>query len=250
MRIMKIISLAVIAPLAACNAADRVSEIGEGPRLAAVGNPAGSQIVAEIPRPAPIRHVNNSLWQTGAKSFFNDPRARNIGDVITVNVSTSDAAKLSNTTFEGIQKLTELNLQAAKAAMADGQAMLQAVSASKDPGDVLKGNAPQPAADKAIEYARHVCEIATQAQADLARAVEEQYELQQRNVQAFVDAFVKNAPAGSEAISATLQATLDNATQSYRAAQAISQQLTGLASTTFTATPGAATGSDRQPTHR
>ncbi|QEZ46893.1 phasin family protein [Cupriavidus oxalaticus] len=162
----------------------------------------------------------------------------------------TNLAKLSNTTFEGIQKLTELNLQAAKAAMADGQAMLQAVSASKDPGDVLKGNAPQPAADKAIEYARHVCEIATQAQADLARAVEEQYELQQRNVQAFVDAFVKNAPAGSEAISATLQATLDNATQSYRAAQAISQQLTGLASTTFTATPGAATGSDRQPTHR
>ena len=99
MRIMKIISLAVLAaPLAACNAADRVSEIGDGPRLAAVGNPAGSQIVSEIPRPAPIRHVNNSLWQTGAKSFFNDPRARNIGDVITVNVSTSDAAKLSNTT--------------------------------------------------------------------------------------------------------------------------------------------------------
>src|SRR5690606_39257355 len=97
MRIMKIISLALLAPLAACNAADRISEIGEGPRLAAMGNPAGSQLVADIPRPAPIRHVNNSLWQTGAKSFFNDPRARNIGDVITVNVSTSDAAKLSNT---------------------------------------------------------------------------------------------------------------------------------------------------------
>ena len=95
---VKLAALALIAPLAACNAADRVSEIGAGPRLAAVGNPAGSQIVTEIPRPAPIRHVNNSLWQTGAKSFFNDPRARNIGDVITVNVSTSDAAKLSNTT--------------------------------------------------------------------------------------------------------------------------------------------------------
>ncbi|MBP0618660.1 phasin family protein [Cupriavidus consociatus] len=152
-------------------------------------------------------------------------------------------AKLSNTTFEGIQKLTELNLQAAKTAMAEGQGMLQAVSANKDLGDVLsvQGSVPQHAADKAIEYARHVCEIATQAQSDLARAVEEQYELQQRNVQAFVDAFVKNAPAGSEAISATLQATLDSATQSYRAAQALSQQLTGLASASFNAAPGAAT---------
>ncbi|BDB24522.1 phasin family protein [Cupriavidus sp. P-10] len=164
----------------------------------------------------------------------------------------NNLAKLSNTTFEGIQKLTELNLQAAKAAMADGQAILQAVSANKDLGDVLsfQGNVQQPAADKAIEYARHVCDIATQAQADLAKAVEEQFEQQQRNVQAFVDAFVKNAPAGAEGISATLQATLDNATQSYRAAQAISQQLAGLASATFTVNPGAATGSDRQPTQR
>ncbi|WP_240745876.1 MULTISPECIES: TIGR01841 family phasin [Cupriavidus] len=162
----------------------------------------------------------------------------------------TNLAKLSNSTLEGIQKLTELNLQAAKAAMAEGQVILQAVSANQDPGLSVQGNVPQSAADKAIEYARHVCEIASQAQADLARAVEEQYEQQQRNVQAFVDAFVKNAPAGSEAISATLQATLDNATQSYRAAQALSQQLAGLASATFTATPGAATGPDRQPTQR
>ncbi|MCY1280498.1 phasin family protein [compost metagenome] len=159
----------------------------------------------------------------------------------------TNLAKLSNTTLEGIQKLTELNLQAARAAMAEGPAILQAVSASKDLRDVLsgQGNVPQSAADKAIAYAQHVCAIATQTQAELARAVEEQYEQQQRNVQAFVDAFVKNAPAGSEAISATLQATLDNATQSYRAAQALSQQLTGLASATFTATTGAATGPQR-----
>ena len=90
--------LAMTASLAACSAATRLSDIGEAPRLAALGNPAGSQIVAEIPRPAPIRHVDNSLWQPDAKSFFNDPRARLIGDVITVNVSTADAAKLSNTT--------------------------------------------------------------------------------------------------------------------------------------------------------
>ena len=54
--------------------------------------------MADIPRPAPITHVNNSLWQPGAQSFFHDPRAMHIGDVITVNVSITDAAKLQNTT--------------------------------------------------------------------------------------------------------------------------------------------------------
>jgi len=86
------------ASLSACSALDRLENIGEAPKLAAVGNPAGTQIVAEIPRPAPISHADNSLWQPGAQSFFHDPRAMHIGDVITVNVSVTDTAKLQNTT--------------------------------------------------------------------------------------------------------------------------------------------------------
>jgi flagellar L-ring protein precursor FlgH len=86
------------AALTACSAVDRLHNIGEAPALAKVGNPAGQTIVAEIPRPAPITHVDNSLWQPGAQSFFHDPRAMHIGDVITVNVSVTDAAKLQNST--------------------------------------------------------------------------------------------------------------------------------------------------------
>jgi flagellar L-ring protein precursor FlgH len=59
-----------------------------------VGNPAGQQIVAAIPRPSPITHDNNSLWQPGSQSFFHDPRAMHVGDVITVNVSVTDSAKM------------------------------------------------------------------------------------------------------------------------------------------------------------
>jgi flagellar L-ring protein precursor FlgH len=91
-------ALMLASVLSACSAVDRIENIGEAPKLAQVGNPAGHNIVADIPRPAPITHADNSLWQPGARSFFNDPRAGHIGDVITVNVSTADAAKLSNTT--------------------------------------------------------------------------------------------------------------------------------------------------------
>src|SRR5688572_32697482 len=91
-------ALLITSSLAACSAMDRIENIGEAPRLAAVGNPAGQQIVAAIPAPAPIRHIDNSLWQPGAKSFFNDPRASRIGAVITVNVSTAHPAHLPHTT--------------------------------------------------------------------------------------------------------------------------------------------------------
>ena len=49
------------------------------------------------PPPEPTRDVN-SLWASGARSFFHDPRASRPGDIITVNISVADAAKLSNTT--------------------------------------------------------------------------------------------------------------------------------------------------------
>jgi flagellar L-ring protein FlgH len=84
--------------LSGCSALDRIESVGEAPKLSPVGNPADTQIVAAIPTPPPITHSGNSLWQPGAKSFFHDPRATHVGDVITVTVSVADAAKLSDTT--------------------------------------------------------------------------------------------------------------------------------------------------------
>jgi len=95
----KLTTLALIgASLAGCGAVDRIDAIGKAPALAPVGNPAEKEIMAHIPQPSPITNVNNSLWQAGAKSFFHDPRASHVGDVITVTISVADTAKLSNST--------------------------------------------------------------------------------------------------------------------------------------------------------
>jgi flagellar L-ring protein precursor FlgH len=98
------------AALSACSAVDRIENIGEAPKMAAVGNPAGQQIVAAIPRPSPITHDNNSLWQPGSQSFFHDPRAMHVGDVITVNVSVADTAKMQNTTSRSRTNSDNANL--------------------------------------------------------------------------------------------------------------------------------------------
>ena len=66
------------AALCGCSALDRISNIGETPKLAPVGNPADTKIVASIPALPPISHEGNSLWQPGAKSFFHDPRANHV----------------------------------------------------------------------------------------------------------------------------------------------------------------------------
>src|SRR5689334_16339256 len=91
------------AALAGCSTLDRIENIGKAPDLAPIHTqvaipvappPAPGQIaMAVVPAPA-----TNSLWQPEARSFFHDPRASRVGDILTVNVSVADAAKISDTT--------------------------------------------------------------------------------------------------------------------------------------------------------
>ncbi len=84
--------------LCGCSAVDRIQNIGSTPKMAPLGNPADTKLVASIPALPPITHDDNSLWQANAKSFFLDPRASRMGDVITVNVTVADSANLQDTT--------------------------------------------------------------------------------------------------------------------------------------------------------
>ncbi|WP_354682461.1 TIGR01841 family phasin PhaP3 [Cupriavidus necator] len=135
---------------------------------------------------------------------------------------------LTNTAFDGFQKLTELNLQVVRTTLAEGQA------------NVAQGNLAQPAAEKAVAYARNVYDIASNTQAELTKAVEAQYEQHNRNVQAFVDAFVKNAPAGSEAIVALLQSSVAAASGTYQSFQNAAKQTAEVARAKFATTAAAA----------
>ena len=86
--------------LSACSAVDRIENIGQPPALAPVHNPA----IHPVYRPVPVTttrppvHEANSLWASGSRSFFHDPRASHVGDLLTVDISIADAAKISDTT--------------------------------------------------------------------------------------------------------------------------------------------------------
>jgi len=88
--------------LAACGAADRISNIGKAPELTPIKDikaPAAQRSISlPMPNTEPVRNKPNSLWRTGARSFFKDQRASRIGDILTVNIDVSDSAQIGNTT--------------------------------------------------------------------------------------------------------------------------------------------------------
>src|SRR5262249_10741444 len=48
------------------------------------------------PAPQPAYRPGNSIWQDASADLFRDPRARKIGDVVTVRISIKDKATLDN----------------------------------------------------------------------------------------------------------------------------------------------------------
>lgn len=95
-------AVTIVTSLSACNLATRISEIGDGPELTTIENPTVQPKYrpVSLPMPAPQVAEDNpsSLWRSGARAFFKDHRATDIGDMVTVQLNLADTATLSNTT--------------------------------------------------------------------------------------------------------------------------------------------------------
>ncbi len=103
MRIVRIAALsAVIAAVAGCNTLTKLSEIGDGPKLSQIDNPTArpdyKPVNLPLPAAQPADHNPNSLWRPGAKAFFKDTRAKDIGDILTVKLNLKDSATWDNKT--------------------------------------------------------------------------------------------------------------------------------------------------------
>ncbi len=88
--------------LSSCAYFDRLTNIGDTPKLTAIQNPThkpGYKPVS-LPMPArkPAQYSSNSLWRSGARTFFKDQRARQVGDLLTVKVEIADKAAFENET--------------------------------------------------------------------------------------------------------------------------------------------------------
>jgi phasin family protein len=124
---------------------------------------------------------------------------------------------LTTAAVESAEKVASLNMNAAKASVEESSVIAKQLLASKDTQEFLSLIAalPQPTAAKAVAYNRHLAEIASSAQAEFARATQEQFEETSRKFSALVDEAARNAPAGSENALAIMKTAIRNASGSY-----------------------------------
>lgn len=145
--------------------------------------------------------------------------------------------ELARKSFEGVEKLVELNLQAVRAAMGDSVEQSKALLAAKDPQALaaLQADLVQPAAEKATAYGRQIYDIATSTQSEVSKLVESQMVAAQEKILGLVDAAVKNAPAGGEESLAMIKQAVTAANGALANVQKAAKQALNVAETNFEA---------------
>ncbi|HMQ71215.1 MAG: phasin family protein [Rhodoferax sp.] len=144
---------------------------------------------------------------------------------------------MTNKVFEGVEKLVELNMQAARTMLSEAADNTQAALQAKDAQELLALQASllQPAADKAMAYSRHVYEITAGTNAELAKLTEAQFADLQGKAYAVVDTAVKNAPAGTENAVALVKSAMAAANNAFESVQKATKQAAEVAEANFQA---------------
>ena len=124
---------------------------------------------------------------------------------------------LAQKTFAGFEKLIELNINVAKTSLEESNAASKQMLASNDPQAFFKIGTEQgqPAAEKAMSYAKHVAGIASEIQAEFSKAAESQAAEVNRQFLEMMNEATKSAPAGSENAVAMLKTAMSKATEGY-----------------------------------
>ena len=144
---------------------------------------------------------------------------------------------LTSKAFEGVEKIVELNLQTARAAMGEVAEATRAALSVKDAQELmaLQAGLLQPVAEKAAAYSRHVYEIAAATNAEVTKVAEATASEAQAKFLAVVDTAVKNAPAGTENVVALVKSAVAASTNAYEGMQKAAKQAADVAEANFQA---------------
>jgi flagellar L-ring protein FlgH len=138
-----------------CSSIDRLSQIGETPKLSSIDNPTAAPgykpVQMPMPKPEAVSYNANSLWRNGSRSFFKDQRAHQIGDLLTVTVNITDQANFANETQRsrtvtedsGITAFLGSNLLTGKTALPGRLLTADATSNSDGKGSIQRAETLQ-----------------------------------------------------------------------------------------------------------
>ncbi|OYY21642.1 MAG: Phasin (PHA-granule associated protein) [Polynucleobacter sp. 24-46-87] len=140
---------------------------------------------------------------------------------------------LTNQALKSIEKLIELNMHIAKQSLGESMSSAKKALEVKDIQQLLahQAEAVQPMAEKIMAYSRHLYELAHETQASFTKSAEQELQAGQKKINALVEDWTKNAPAGSDAAVNAMKQAIASATNVFETSQKAVKHAVELAQT-------------------
>ena len=138
---------------------------------------------------------------------------------------------LVRTAFNGIERLTALNMAASREFFNASVANTQQLMSAKDAGAVAKLNADlsKPNVDKLMEYSRNVYDLVSDMQKEVTSVMEAQYSNFSKTAANAVEQAKGATPVGGDVFAATMQSMLGASTKAFDQMTSMAKQLSDIA---------------------
>ncbi len=138
---------------------------------------------------------------------------------------------LLRTAFNGLERLTALNMAASRDFFNNSVATTQQLMSVKDANELskLNTNLAQPNVDKLMDYSRSIYDLVSEMQKEVTAVMEAQYSSFTKNAASAVEKATASAPVGGDVFAATMKSMLDASTKAFGNMSAVAKQLTEIA---------------------
>ena len=138
---------------------------------------------------------------------------------------------LLRTAFNGVERLTALNMAASREFFNNTVANAQQLMSAKDASAVAKLNTElaQPNVEKWMDYSRSVYDLVAEMQKEVTSVMEAQYSSFAKNAEQAVASAKASTPVGGDVFAATMQSMLGASTKAFDQMTNMAKQFADLA---------------------
>jgi phasin family protein len=135
--------------------------------------------------------------------------------------------KLAEIATENFEKLADVQVRAAKAALAESLKTFKQLASAKDVGEfgTLSTSLTQPTWDKTSAYVKSVYDVVSASQAEFAHILETHVAEFNKNMVVALDGVLKNAPPGTDGLVTPLKSAIHSANTLYESMVKAAKQM-------------------------
>ena len=163
------------------------------------------------------------------EKMMNNPNIEQLAAAQKANTEVMMA--LLRTAFNGVERLTALNMAASRDFFNNTVATTQQLMAAKDANEVAKLNSElaKPSVEKVVDYSRSVYDLVAEMQKEITSVMEAQYSSFTQNASSVVEKATASAPVGGDVFAATMKTMLGASTKAFDQMTSMAKQLSDIA---------------------